>query len=411
MKSIRISVLLAVAFAGAGWTQSAADQAFAHAVQLHQSGDLDGAIREYQAVIAASPGRFDARSNLGAVFAKLGRYSEAIEQYEEARKSAPPQVQDRLRMNIALAYYKANDLPRAASEFEALHRDQPSDVNTVLLLADCRMRSGDFPGAVKAFQDAIALHAQAPALQSFYGKALLVTGDADGAAEAFRKELAENPNDFEANLRLGQILVHRGLQEQARPLLQRALQAQPDSAEARDALAGKDPVPTADDGVRVGVDAPDVGPLGLARFRGRRPVVLVFGSYTCPQFRGSADAIKALHAKYKDRVAFQLVYIKEAHAAGQWQSSINEREHVDMQPAKDLAEKQEHASFCVRRLDLKFPSVVDGMDGKAEAAYTAWPSRMYLIGRDGKVAFNTRLGELNFQAAQFEAAIVEALKK
>jgi hypothetical protein len=76
-----------------------------------------------------------------------------------------------------------------------------------------------------------------------------------------------------------------------------------------------------------------------------------------------------------------------------------------------LNEKLEHAALCLRKLDLPFPAVVDGMDGTAETAYQAWPSRLYLVGRDGKVAFQTRLGELDFQPAELRAAIREMLAK
>ena len=51
------------------------------------------------------------------------------------------------------------------------------------------------------------------------------------------------------------------------------------------------------------------------------------------------------------------------------------------------------------------------MDGAAETAYHAWPSRVYLIGRDGLVAFNSRLGELDFQPDQLDAAIRAILAK
>jgi len=54
------------------------------AIQLHQAGDLQGAIDAYQACIAAEPSRIEARSNLGAVLAKLGRYQDAIDQYQAA---------------------------------------------------------------------------------------------------------------------------------------------------------------------------------------------------------------------------------------------------------------------------------------------------------------------------------------
>ena len=109
--------------------------------------------------------------------------------------------------------------------------------------------------------------------------------------------------------------------------------------------------------------------------------------------------------RYKDRVRFLLVYIKEAHAAGQWESSINEREGVAMGPAKTLAEKEAHAVLCTRKLKLPFAHVTDGMEGQMEAAYQAWPSRVYVVGRDGRVVFQSGLGEQDFRAEALEGAI------
>jgi hypothetical protein len=74
-----------------------------------------------------------------------------------------------------------------------------------------------------------------------------------------------------------------------------------------------------------------------------------------------------------------------------------------------LAEKQDRAALCVRKLSLPFAIEVDGMDAAAEQAYQAWPSRLYLVGRNGKVAFQTRLGELDFHGDEVERAIREIL--
>ena len=46
--------------------------ALEQAIHLHQAGDYPGAIREYQACIAAEPNRVEARSNLGAVLPNSG---------------------------------------------------------------------------------------------------------------------------------------------------------------------------------------------------------------------------------------------------------------------------------------------------------------------------------------------------
>src|SRR4051794_9422844 len=84
---------------------------FERAIQLHQSGDYDAAIREYRKCLTADPVRVQAQSNLGAVLAKLGRYQEAIDQYKEALRSAPVEVAPQLRFNLGLAYYKSLAIP------------------------------------------------------------------------------------------------------------------------------------------------------------------------------------------------------------------------------------------------------------------------------------------------------------
>src|SRR5207244_1437956 len=41
----------------------------------------------------------------------------------------------------------------------------------------------------------------------------------------------------------------------------------------------------------------------------KSPVVMVFGSYTCPNFRGSADSLNILFQRYRDQARFFLIYI------------------------------------------------------------------------------------------------------
>src|SRR5205085_3261860 len=63
------------------------------------------------------PERVDARSNLGVVYTRLGRYAEAIEQYKRAlsldRTNQP------IRFNLAVAYYKTARLVSASEELKA----------------------------------------------------------------------------------------------------------------------------------------------------------------------------------------------------------------------------------------------------------------------------------------------------
>jgi tetratricopeptide (TPR) repeat protein len=340
------------------------------------------------------------------------------------------------------------------------------------LLGTRIFETGDYPAAVGKLASAIELNPDLPGLQSLYGRALLGTGDPDGAAAAFRKELATNPNDFPANLALGQILLVRKQYGDARPVLERALSLRPKSADAAMALgelfsatnqldqarkyleAARPLAPDSLDlrrdlealyqrlhldkdalrehaeverleaveaahapGPKPNEPAPDFSlpalaggkNISLSGFRGKSPVVLVFGSYSCPNFRGAAASLRDLQKRFGGEAPFLLVYIREAHTAETWESGRNSRDGVRIQPAANLAEKREHATLCMRELHLAFPAVVDGMDGAVEKAYSAWPSLAVIVGKDGRVVYTTRLTELDYRAENMQSALESVL--
>jgi hypothetical protein len=70
-----------------------------------------------------------------------------------------------------------------------------------------------------------------------------------------------------------------------------------------------------------------------------------------------------------------------------------------------MGEQQQHATLCVRKLHIEFPTLLDSMSGAAEKAYAAWPSRAYLVDNRGKILFSTGLGEQDFHPAEFEAEL------
>ena len=116
-----------------------------------------------------------------------------------------------------------------------------------------------------------------------------------------------------------------------------------------------------------------------------------------------------MHLKYSAKAQFLLVYIREAHANGDWQSTRNEREGVNLPQAQGLAEKQDHAVMCTRSLHLPFEALLDGLDNKVEAAFAGWPSRAFVIGVDGRVLYSTHLTELDFSRAEMERVLQTAI--
>ena len=145
--------------------------------------------------------------------------------------------------------------------------------------------------------------------------------------------------------------------------------------------------------------------LSLSQLRKSGPILLVFGSYTCPNFRGAASVLNQLYSRYKSEVPFYLIYIREAHSTADWMSTQNQREGIALPAAANMLEQQEHATMCVRKFHIDFPTLLDGMDGAAERAYSAWPSKAVLVDRHGRILFSTGLSEQDFDALRFEAAL------
>jgi thiol-disulfide isomerase/thioredoxin len=124
----------------------------------------------------------------------------------------------------------------------------------------------------------------------------------------------------------------------------------------------------------------------LSSFRGQRPVVLVFGSYTCPPFREHVGALESLYDKHKDQVEFFMIYIKEAHPKDGWVMPKNEQLGIRVDDPKTLEERVAMANTACSKLEIKWPCLVDDMKNTANLAYSAWPDRIYIIGADGRIA-------------------------
>jgi len=72
----------------------------------------------------------------------------------------------------------------------------------------------------------------------------------------------------------------------------------------------------------------------------------------------------------------------------------------------DDKERSKVAGTCVADLKLPMPALVDGVDDKVGRMYGGWPDRLYLIGKDGKIAFAGAQGPAGFDPGAWEQAIV-----
>lgn len=117
-----------------------------------------------------------------------------------------------------------------------------------------------------------------------------------------------------------------------------------------------------------------------------------------------------MYRLYKDRVTFFVVYIQEAHPVDLWQMPVNLREGVLFASPRSALERSAVALACVRNLDIQLPALVDSLDNRAERAYTAWPDRIYLIGRGGRVAFKSEPGPFGFRVRDLEQSLESLIR-
>jgi tetratricopeptide (TPR) repeat protein len=473
-------------------------------VALAHIGHFEEAIDAYLQALQSAPPAASNRllTNLGLAYYKSGKLDEAVHIFEDVRKQIPKDLQ--LMLLTGDCYLRLGDLQRVIDLLTPVAPAYPENRAINYMLGMALIRSGevakgqdlvddilrdggsaeahfvlgtvafmakDYPTALKEFSQAIAFNPYLASLYSYYGQALLFTGDAEGAVTAFRKQLASDPSDFDANLRLGEILFHRHEYADALPLYERALRVRPGSAEAAYGLAELDlatkqpqkarrrleeivarwpdyanahrALAVADEelglkpqgdreralaakldgvsggGIPIGSPAPDFSlhassggrRVHLTEFRGKRPVVIILGSYTCPKFRSQAGTLSRLCARYHDQVEFVLVYIREAHGATSWHSTINEREGIELPDPATFEQKCEYAASCLRKLQIPFVVAVDGFDNATERAYAGWPSRVYLLDKQGRVAFNSPLDEFSFHAAALDSALTLVVRQ
>lgn len=75
-----------------------------------------------------------------------------------------------------------------------------------------------------------------------------------------------------------------------------------------------------------------------------------------------------------------------------------------------LGERRGVAQVCRRALELEgLPAVVDDVDDQVALAYDAWPSRLVLVDRDGKVAYQSMRGPYGLDPDELEGALRELL--
>jgi hypothetical protein len=116
-------------------------------------------------------------------------------------------------------------------------------------------------------------------------------------------------------------------------------------------------------------------------------------------------ALEAVRGRYAHKVEFFIVYIKEAHPEDGWALTYNRRSGIELEDPHSTTERAEVAATCALRMRTAIPVLIDGIDNEVAREYGGWPDRLYLIDKDGRIAFQGGEGPFGFKPEELEEAI------
>ena len=131
--------------------------------------------------------------------------------------------------------------------------------------------------------------------------------------------------------------------------------------------------------------------------------------------------LKEIYEKYRDSVELMVVYVEEAHPTDGWWLGRTRTQRalhafsgslarIDVKNPLTLAQRREVAASCHSDLlDGIVPLYVDTIGNRVNELYTGRPTRVYFIGRDGRVLYDSGIGPFGFSPDRLEFVIEEHL--
>ncbi len=232
-------------------------------VALAKEGRFDEAIQQYKVALTAMPGNAAIEKNLGLAYFKKKDFANARVAFQKAHESDPanPQIATLygdcevqlgqaskaaamlLSMepqnvdNYDFEYVLGTALVHTANRFDGVERLEKvavatNNADSYFLAGSTLMDLHEFERARKDLEAALRLNPRLPRIYALTGMARDMTGDSDAAEPAFLEAVKRDPDDFDANLYLGAILLKQRHMVEAKSYLTHALQLKPGSSEA-----------------------------------------------------------------------------------------------------------------------------------------------------------------------------------
>ena len=131
-------------------------------------------------------------------------------------------------------------------------------------------------------------------------------------------------------------------------------------------------------------------------------------------------SIQEIYEQYHKDVQFLNIYIREAHPKDGWwlgnrftkkliHAIFGTRASMEHNDPKTIEERRAVAGECETALQYGIRTYVDEMNDYVNKAYAGWPTRLYLIGLDGRIVYAGGQGPIGMKPKQLKVAIGDYL--
>jgi tetratricopeptide (TPR) repeat protein len=165
------------------------------------------AISDYEKLITEHPDDVVAQNNLGALLYRSGRFDEAAEVIQRAADARPDMWNIQVNASVALAHQGSYAI--ALKYVESAYKIAPEQLRVREQLCDMYLAVRDGAAAVPCYRSLVTDGKGDPEDLLGYARALIITGDAEGAEAASREVIQSSPTVAEAHNVLGMALYKK----------------------------------------------------------------------------------------------------------------------------------------------------------------------------------------------------------
>jgi Tfp pilus assembly protein PilF len=200
------------------------------ALAYYKSARPNQAIPQLKRVISADPEARNAYLILADCYLQTGQEKELVSLLKPREQL--------FGGDLAFAYLLGTALLRmddvvAGQEYVNRVFGAGESAEAHLLLGIAYFGQNDYRAARTELEAALKLNPRLPTANAVYGRALMLLGEPDASERAYRRELEINPNDFDANLQLGNLRKSAQRFAEAAVYLERATLIRPNDLAAR----------------------------------------------------------------------------------------------------------------------------------------------------------------------------------